>query len=511
MNEPRPLHAGDVVFLDVESEVYSMQLGACLLFDAAPLDGDGDPEGDPEGDGEEATRPARIGKVDFEGIVDFIESRLAEHARYRQRVATTPVERRPIWVDVADFDVRRHVVYERLAMGSDEQTLKARCADFVAEPLDPAHPLWAIRVIEGFARDRFALAVKAHHCLVDGVAGITLLQSLLRPEPRRDFEKNVATCPAEAPGRGSLLLAELRDRARGGRDLAREALDTARRPGRWLDRALDDAIGALHVLQLRRRPASPTPLETSMGSPRRRLDWMETGMDRIREITRARGGTVNDVVIATVALALGRFLEAQGISRDEQAGMELRVAIPVDRRPDRHRQGVGNRISMMFARIPTEERDPLRVLDRTRRSLAVSKQSHVADALDGVLDLAEWTPRFLTRPLTRRALRTQPANLVVTNVRGPAEPLYLLESRMQASYPIVPLMPGQTLAIAVMSYAGKLYWGLHADAEHFPSLGDWCEELERAFGALHDAVMRPMHPEAATAEASGTTAEPRLA
>ena len=490
--KPDPLHAGDVLFLDVESEVHAMQLGACLIFDAAPLSIEAHrPTEAPHAT--EADRSSES-RVDFDRIVDFIDGHLGSHERYRQRIMTTPIGRQPMWVDASDFDPRRHVRVERLPTGSGEEQLKARCASFVAEPMDPSHPLWAIRVIEGFSSDQVAIAIKAHHCLVDGVAGIELLQSLLALEPRDDFEKSASPGPEQirdrTPGWRSLLFAEAQERIRAGRDLAREALEAVRRPGALLDRTLEDAIGLLHILRLQRKPASPTPLDAP-NSPRRSLDWMEIEMARIQEIGRRQDSTVNDVVIAPITLALGRFLESQGIPQADQADMELRVAIPVNTRPERHRPEVGNRISMMFARIPVEERDPLRVLHRTRRSIAVAKESHVADALGVVLDLAEWTPRFVTRPLTRRALRGHPANLVVTNVRGPDRPLYLLASRLRALYPIVPLMPGQTLAIAVMSYAGVLFWGFHADEDRFPSLAGWSKELQRAFDALHAASTRP--------------------
>ncbi|MEZ4292981.1 MAG: WS/DGAT domain-containing protein [Myxococcota bacterium] len=114
---------------------------------------------------------------------------------------------------------------------------------------------------------------------------------------------------------------------------------------------------------------------------------------------------------------------------------------------------------MIFARIPSGERSPSRVYARVSGALAQAKVSHMAEALEAVMTLAGWSPQRLTRALTRRALALHVANLVVTNVRGPSAPLYLLDAPLERTWPIVPLMPGQTLAVAVMSYAGRLHWG----------------------------------------------------
>ena len=171
--------------------------------------------------------------------------------------------------------------------------------------------------------------------------------------------------------------------------------------------------------------------------------------------------------------------------------MELRVAIPVNMQPDRRHAVIGNHVSMIFAKIPVGERDPLSVLDRTRESLALAKESHMAQALESILDLAEWTPRILTRRLTRWAVQSHPANLVVTNIPGPRNPLYLLKSRLLAAYPIVPLMPGQTLAVAVLSYGEGRFWGFHADQERFPDLSDWSKMANDAFEELYSAALRP--------------------
>ena len=137
------------------------------------------------------------------------------------------------------------------------------------------------------------------------------------------------------------------------------------------------------------------------------------------------------------------------------------------------------------------ERDPLVVLDKTRMILAAAKASHMNDALASILDATEWMPRIVARSFTRLALTSvHPASLVVTNVRGPAQPLYLLEAALESAYPIVPLLPGHTLNVAVLSQAGRLFWTFHADACGFGDLAGWSKEVQSAFEEIHAAATR---------------------
>lgn len=466
------LKNADVVFLDAEGEWNAMQIGLCMIFAQSPGPGPGSIRCAPDPD----------------RLLGFIESRLDRYPRYRQKLAKTPIERWPVWVGDLDFDLRRHVRYEHFGPGSDETALRDRCAVFVAEPMDFAHPLWAILVVEGFAKDRFALVVKAHHCMVDGIEGVELLHSLLDVETHSDFLHTPLRPLEENPSWASLALSNGMDRARAFIDLARGALDAASRPADVIDRFVDRSLGLLHFLELARKPKYPTALDAPTG-PERSIEWMATDLSRIREIQQHRGGTINDVVLATLSLALGRFLETNGVPHEDQRSMAIHAAIPVDRR--RARAGGGNHISLMFAPLPIAERDPLVVLDKTRMILAASKASHMSDALASILDATEWMPRPVAHALTRLALtRVHPANLVVTNVRGPAQPLYLLEASLESTYPIVPLLPGHVLNIAVLSYAGRLFWTFHADAFGIGDIAAWSKEVQCAFEEIHAAAAR---------------------
>lgn len=466
------LRNADVVFLDAESDCNAMQIGLCMIFAQSP------------GPGSVRCAP------DPDRLLGFVESHLDDHPRYRQKLSKAPIEQWPIWINDLDFDLRRHVRYEHFGPGGDESSLRDRCAAFLTEPMDRDHPLWAILVLEGFARDHFALVVKAHHCLADGIEGLGLLHAMLDVEKRSDFPRKRLRRVEENPSWASLTLSNGLGRARAFVDLARGALAQTSRPAEAIDRFVGRSIGFLHLLEIARKPRHPTVLDAPTG-PERSIEWMTTDLSRIREIRKHRGGTINDVVLATLSLALGRFLETNGVTREDQESWTIHVAIPVNRRDARARAEGGNHISLMVAPVPIAERDPLAVLDKTKMILAATKASHMSEALGSILDATEWMPRVVAQTITRLALtRVHPANLVVTNVPGPTRPLYLLESSLESAYPIVPLMPGHALNVAVLSYAGRLFWTFHADTHGIGDLVGWSKEVQCAFEDIHGAVTR---------------------
>ena len=448
-----------------------MNVAACLIFDGRPL-----------------TRAD--GRLDRARIERHVERAVLRSRRYRQRLSRSPIARRPIWIDDPDFRFSDHVRSIRLVPGAGAGTLEDICARFAATPLDRRRPLWEVRIVEDLPLGRFAIALKAHHCLADGVGGIELLRSLLLPESGRAM-----SAPAGAR-RSEPFADEILD----GLDALGRSIDSGigflRSPRAGMEALGATLVGLVDVARLGLRPARRTILDAG-NTDRRMLRWIETDLERIQRIRRARGGTVNDVVIATVALALGSYLEAHGLSREAQKRATFRVAVPVDVRAGAARPGFGNEISMLFAEIPVGEVDPLRVLDRTRESLAASKAGGTTSALRQLLDAGDRLPRALVRRAERWALASHPANIVLTNVRGPRSELALLGARLEHVVPIVPLMPGQSLAIAVASYHGRLCWGLHADAGRVADLPAWAAWVERSFEALSRAAT----------EAAGSTSQ----
>jgi hypothetical protein len=197
---------------------------------------------------------------------------------------------------------------------------------------------------------------------------------------------------------------------------------------------------------------------------------------------------VNDVVLATVAGAVGRFLEQRGISVARQRAMDFRAFCRVSVRSDDERGALGNRVSGMVARLPIAEAQPKRRLQRVRAITKHLKDTKQALGAQVLTNVSEWTAPTLATLASRIAFENRTANMVVTNVPGSQIPLYLLGARMAETYPMVPLFSSQGLGVALFSYAGGLYWGFVCDWDQFPDLHDFVCAIDASFRELCEAA-----------------------
>jgi WS/DGAT/MGAT family acyltransferase len=454
----------DRTFLDFESDAYPQHVGATLLFEVGPL------------------RNA-AGGVDGDRIRTHVESRLHRIPRYRQRLEWTPIEGAPLWVDDRSFNIHYHVRHASLPKPGSERQLKRLAARIMSQRLDRGKPLWELWVVEGVEGDRAALISKTHHCMIDGIAGVDLLTILLAPTPEDRAVAAPRWMPDPLPARIELASDELGRRARMPLEAARGALRAIARPRDTAARLREQVAALGETLGAGLVPASDTPLNQELG-PHRRFDWWTLDLAPVREIKKRLGGTVNDVVLTTVAGALGRFLEQRGVDRARQRAMTLRAMVPVSVRPASQRGTTGNQIALWAAALPFAEPDPrkrLAAVARTTESLKRSKQALGAEVLAAV---SEWTVPTLLSLASRVAYRNRAANLVVTNVPGPQVPLYLLGARVLETYPMLNLLTQQSLGVALFSYAGRLHWGFMADWDLVPDLHDYVHATARSFDEL---------------------------
>jgi WS/DGAT/MGAT family acyltransferase len=462
------LSAQDRSFLDLESPTTHMHVGGAFLFEKGPL----------------ATPQ---GGVDIDKIRAYVASRLNRIPRYRQRILWIPVESHPVWADDDRFNIHYHVRHTALPAPGDDRQLKRLVARVMSQQLDRGKPLWEIWVVEGLEHDRFALVCKTHHCMVDGVSGVDLLAVLLSPTPEKEFEPGPNWYPNPIPGGAELLRDALWRRAETPFALASAASSALRRPAVTAERARDVAAGVGQMLAAALSPAADTPLNRPIG-PHRRFDWVGLDIEEVKHIKNALGGTVNDVVLATVAGAVSRFLEQRGITLRRQKELDFRAFCPVSVRSAEERGALGNRVSSIVARLPIAERDPARRLALVREITADLKQSKQALGAEVLSSVSEWTAPTLAALAARLAFRNRLSNVVVTNVPGPQIPLYLLGARMLETYPVVPLFESQGLGIALFSYAGGLYWGFNADWDNYPDLHDLVVAVDQSFRELCDAA-----------------------
>ena len=455
----------DHSFLIFESERSAMHVGSTQIHEAAPL------------------RRAD-GSLQIERIQEYVVSRLPRIPRYRQKLATTPLEGRPVWIDDPTFNVAYHVRHSRLPRPGDERQLKRMVGRIFSQLLDRGKPLWELWVIEGLEGDRVAVCSKVHHCMVDGVSGAELISTLLTPDPQEKVEPPDLWRPRTAPGRLSL-----------GFDELTRALRLPVAAGSALARVAFDRDGARHDLVERARAAArmlagvggmtPVPFNQPIG-PYRRIDWLPTSMERIAAVRRAAGGTLNDVVLATAAGAIARFLERnRGIDPER---LRFKALAPVSTRSLEEVGRLGNRVSAWVVDLPLAERDPLERLARIRErteELKASKQALAVETLSGV---NEWIGSGLLSLGSRLMNWGTPFNVVITNVPGPRTPLYLLESRLLEIHPHVPIAGQLGLGIALFSYGGTLSWGFTADWDLVPDLHDLAIAVEHSFSALERAA-----------------------
>lgn len=453
----------DRSFLIYERPNAPMHVGATAILDARPLQGDG-------------------GGIAFDPIEEYVASRLYRIPRYRQRLAWTPLERHPIWVDDPSFQLRYHLRHTRLPRPGDERLLKRVAGRILSQHLDRHRPLWELWVVEGLDGDRFALVSKVHHCMIDGVAGADLLGALLTGEPVEKPDPAPAWLPQPAPA-AALLARDAALRAlRAPFALASSAWQAARDPRRAGER-LGARLGALaRLLGGGLGPAPPTPFNQPIG-PYRRIDWLTVDLPLARRTAKALGGTVNDLVLATVAGGVGRFLARQ--RHEDVERLDFRVMAPVSTRAAAERGRLGNRVSAWIVRLPLAERDPKRCFAAVRETTAELKHRHAELAAEALAEASGWTgPLLLELGARLMEAGASPFQMVVTNVPGPRDTLHLLQAPLLAAHPMVPLLGTLGLGIALFSYRDALSWGFTADWDLVPDLHDLVLAIERSFARL---------------------------
>lgn len=432
------------------------------------------------------------GGFDIKRARRHIASRLHLIPRYRQRLGYIPLINDPVWIDDDQFDLDYHVRHTHLPKPGTEKQLQTLAARILERPLDRAKPLWETWFVEGLPGGRFAMLSKVHHCMVDGVAGVDLMAAMLGFTPCEHPQKSERWQARPAPSGRQLLRDDLARRARASLDLARRASDLVGHPaeaGSDIGSRLSAFWGLVRALPT---PAAETPFNRPIGA-HRRMDWVRFDLNEVKSVKNRLGGSLNDVVLATVAGAVRRFLRRRRVAVD---GIDFRAVVPVNMRASGEHAGTGNRVSIWFTPLPVGERDPLQRYEAIRAITAGYKEAHSARGAEVLTDTAEWTTSHVLGAAVKLVNRTRPYNLIVTNVPGPPVPFYLLDAPMVAAYPHVPLFENQGLGIALFSYTDSLYWGLVGDWDLLPDIHRVVEYLRESFAELCEAAEEAAGPTA---------------
>jgi diacylglycerol O-acyltransferase / wax synthase len=449
---PERLSASDMSSLLAERGPIHVNVGAALIL-----------EGDPP---------------TLDELLEHVESRLALVPRFRQRVQATPLQiTNPVWADDPGFDLEWHVRHVALPRPGSTDQLRELVGRVMSTPLDLERPLWQLYLVEGLERGRHAYISKTHHALVDGVSAVDVGTIMLDPNP----EGTEMPIPEErwdpdVPSPELLFVRAATERIstpmRAARKAALGALSMPRETAGRVMRTAESFAGLAAG-----GPTAPrTFLNEEIGRDRR-VAFVRTELDALKQARGETGATVNDVILAVATGGLRRLFERRGEAVPDQ----LVALVPMSiRRSDEHLE-LGNRIATLMVALPLSEPDPAERLRLVHAETTRVKESEQARAASLVIEATGWTPPTINRVLADVISRQLNWNLVVSNVPGPQMPFYLLGRRMVEVYPVVPLSPQQhALSIGVVSYDGGVFFGITADRNLFADIFEVAADLEAA-------------------------------
>jgi diacylglycerol O-acyltransferase len=418
------LSALDAGFWELEDEHASLHIGAIAIFDG------------PAPTPEEMT-------AQYRRSLDMTP-------RYRQKMQRSWFGlRRPVWADDPTFDLGYHLRRAALPAPAEKPELDRLVGRLMSTHLDPTRPLWEAWVIEGLHDGRWALVIKLHHSLVDGVGGMTLFTDLLTADA-----EHAPSPPAEASRAATRLLAAVRG-----------PLDAARHPVRNAREAVGVARGLLDYVPVL-RPTESNSLNGPLGAPRR-YRTVTVELTDVTQVREAFGGTVNDVALAMVTRGFRELLATRG----EQLGARsVRSMVPVSLRTDAELHDAANRVTILLIDLPVDLANPVQayrtVIERTKAAKASG------EAATGHLSFA--LADHLPAPVVSRSMHAifrfpqRFITTVTTNVPGPRHSAYLLGRRMVALYPYVPIADRVRIGVAITSYEGMLSFGVTCDRDSVP-------------------------------------------
>jgi len=409
---------------------------------------------------------------DHDKLLKVISERISLVPRYRQRVQNVLGRiAPPVWVDDEDFDLAFHVRRSALPSPGTTGSLRDLVSRLIGRRLDLERPLWEAYLIEGLRDGRVALLIKSHQALVDGSETIDLAQVLLeetakdRDVPSDDWK------PHAAPS--SLAL------------IADSLTDTTLHPRKALELAQSNVARLAQAMPLgptRAEPASPfiAPL-----SGHRRFAMLSTRLEDYRHVRDAHGGTVNDVILAVIAGGIRAWLLTRAEPVTQQTRLRAMVPMSVSA-ADGVPTSLGSTVRGHLLSLPVGEANPVVRLHQVSYALKAHRDTGSAVAANKLAGLSGFAPTTF-HAVGERVADAYPGrgfHLVITNVPGPQEPLYMAGARVAETYPALPLAKGRVLSIGITSYDGGVYYGIVADRQAIPDADVLGQCIEEALGVL---------------------------
>ena len=461
----------DASFLYIESDEAPLNMGTVSIFQA-PESG-----------------------FDHERLVSLIRRRLAFVPRYRQRVKFVPLGIfRPVWVDDTQFDVSFHVRRSALPKPGTRQQLDELVARLMSRPLDRSRPLWEMYLIEGLANGQFAIVTKSHEALVDGLAALDISQVILDSHPDTPAGPPDSWRPHSEPSSIELVSASVTEVMTHPTAAIDVAVSSVRELVTSVQEIVDGGVKAAQdsiqsVVSLAKFGTS-SPLKAKLGA-QRRFHSLDIELEQLRNLksdARRVGidATVNDIILSIVTGAMRSWLvKHDSLLSGALSNDRFRALVPVSlEAPGPDPDGLGGRVNAYLIDLPIHEFDPADRLEEIVNQMSILDPSNEFMGAGAIVQIAGFGPATMhalgARVASTLARRTY--DLTVTNVPGPQHALFASGSEMIATYPSIPLVPGQALSVGLTSYNGSLHIGLMSDR-------DAVSDLSVLASGFHDSVI----------------------
>lgn len=430
------------------------------------------------------------GDMPLDRFVENIAAKIHLVPRYQQLVVPAPFGiGRPTWEQDPAFDVKNHVREVALEPPGTLEQLFAEASRIHETRLDRDKPLWEVYLVRGLADGNTGMVSKVHHCMVDGMGGISLLMIILDPSP--DYRPATAAPQQDAPP----VPGPLTRASDAFFDTLSEGLDAV---ANFEKRLLDVATGAggdwLKMMGASLRTALPYFLFPARKTPfnrpfsgKRSISGLTVEIAEVNEIRKVTGGTINDAALSVLGGAVARYLEGHG---EDVSHRILRIFTPVNVRRKGEEGKMGNRFSMLVVEVPAGEKDPITRLQVIAERTAQLKRDRVSEGVEYLSNAVFAMPSPVSKALVDFGALPldRMGNMVCTNVAGPRFPLYSVGHEMLSMYPIVPIAWEMGIGCAIASYNGSLYVGLNADLGAAPDAHLFSDYLVESYIELRDAA-----------------------
>lgn len=476
--EDNRLSTGDALFLYLEREGMPLNVASVSVFE---------------------------GEISLRACRRFIESKLPRIPRYRQRVVAPAFGLgQPAWEFDPEFDIRNHVREVTLKQGT-ERELKTAAGAILSRMMDRRRPLWDFTLIHGVKGNCTGVVTRMHHCLADGLAGVSLMTALMdtspeiRPLPQTRVRFHVRP-RTEAPALMDELITSSVSMAEKVLSAQMELFHVfqqvlaaaggeakAPTPGANHAQAHIPTMAEFSRLMPELTTATqPLPFNVICRGPQK-LNWAEIPLADIKAVKEACGATVNEVALTLITLTVQRYAELHGA---RIRGRLLRIVVPVSVRGNGKASELGNQITFVPVVIPLDIRSPRKLVGAIRKRTAFLKSAHVAECV-GLFGTVLGTIPTVAQQIVGPIVSQVPlglCNLIFTNVPGPAAPLYLLGHKLLRCYPYVPIGGDMGINCAMLTYNGTAYFGFTGDIHAAPDLGRLEKLLAASFVELRKAA-----------------------